>query len=96
MDAKGISKLVRDYFDEVHGQYAVFGFRVEAFESAPKDGWKMECSFLPTLSSSEMQRINYKIMISDTGKIKNVTKVSKESPPRRLGPTIPEPMKRIR
>ena len=29
MDAKEISKKVRDYFYEVHGQFAVIGFRIE-------------------------------------------------------------------
>ena len=81
MDAKEISRSVRDYFSEVHGQYGVLGFRVEVFEPAPKDGWKMECSFLPTIGSTETERINYKIIISSAGEIKNVTKISRESPP---------------
>jgi len=94
MDAKDISKLVRNYFNEVHGQYAVFGFRVETAEPLPKDGWKMVCSFLPTANASETQRMDYKIMISGTGEIKNVTRISKGLPPRRLA-TTPRPTSRI-
>ena len=29
MDAKEISKKVRDYFYEIHGQFGVVGFRIE-------------------------------------------------------------------
>ena len=82
MDAKEISKLVRDYFNEIHGQFTVICFRVEAFEAAPNGGWKMECSFLPSMNSTETERINYKIMISNAGEIKNVTSVSKGHSPR--------------
>lgn len=74
MDALELSKKVRDYFSEVHGQFAVLFFRVEAVEYGEEE-WLVECSFLPAMTASEKERVYYKVIISVSGEIKNVTKV---------------------
>lgn len=77
LGATDISKKVKDYFLEIHGPYAVFGFLMETFsKSMRNDCWDMRCSFLPSMSATEEQRISYKILISTDGEIKNMTKVT--------------------
>ncbi len=79
MDAKGISKIVRDYFFEVHGQFAVFGFRIEDVSFDKKNNvWKIECSFLQSVMDTEEKRVYYEVIIDSRGEIKNVTKVTKK------------------
>ena len=82
MDAKEISKKVKDYFFEVHGQYAVFGFRIEnvSFDSK-EEGWKTECSFLQTMLDTEEKRAYYEVTIDSQGKIKKVTKIMHQNKP---------------
>lgn len=80
MDAKEISKKVKDYFFEVHGQYAVFGFRVENVLFARKeDAWKVECSFLQSMLDTEEKRVYYEAIIDSQGKIKNVAKITHQN-----------------
>ncbi len=77
MGATDISKKVKDYFLEIHGPYAVFGFLIETCsKSARNDCWDIRCSFLSSMSATEAQRISYKILISTDGEIKNVTKIT--------------------
>ena len=53
MDAKEISKKVRDYFYEIHGQFGVVGFRIENVLYDEKGNiWTIECSFLPIYDGS--------------------------------------------
>jgi hypothetical protein len=77
MDAKEISKKVRDYFYEVHGQFGVVGFRIEnvLFEEK-SNAWTVECSFLQSMMASEKERAHCRVIIDFQGKIKNVAKVS--------------------
>lgn len=77
MDAKELSKKVKDYFFEVHGQYAVFGFRIEdvSFDSK-EETWKIECSFLQAMLDTEEKRAHYEVTIDSQGKMKKVTKIA--------------------
>lgn len=77
MDAKEISKKVRDYFYEVHGQFGVIGFRIEnVLFNKRRNIWTIECSFLPSMMAQERERARYKVIIDNQGNIKNVTKVT--------------------
>ncbi|MBI3583876.1 MAG: hypothetical protein HY096_08005 [Nitrospinae bacterium] len=79
MDAKEISKKVRDYFFEVHGQYAVFGFRIEDVSFDKKsNAWKIESSLLQSVLDTEEKRVYYEVIIDSQGKFKNVKKVAKK------------------
>ncbi|MBI5188981.1 MAG: hypothetical protein HZA07_07990 [Nitrospirae bacterium] len=79
MDAKEISKKVRDYFFEVHGQFAVFGFRIEDVSFDKKsNAWKIESSFLQSVVDTDEKRVYYEVIIDSQGKIKNVTKVTRK------------------
>lgn len=76
MDAKEISKKVRDYFYEVHGQFAVVGFRIENVLFDKKGNvWTIECSFLQSMMAPETERAHYKVVVDPQGNIKNVTKI---------------------
>lgn len=73
MDAKEISKRVRVYFEETHGQFAVFLFQIDTVEPTTS-GWQIKCSFLPSIKATEAERVNYKVIISASGEIKKVNR----------------------
>lgn len=79
MDAKEISKKVRDYFYEVHGQYGVFNFRIENV-LYDKHGslWTVECSFLTSMMATEKDRVCYKVIVDSKGHIENISKAPAE------------------
>ena len=79
MDAKEISKKVRDYFYEIHGQFGVVGFRIENVLYDKKENiWTIECSFLQSMMAPDDERVFYRVIIDPQGNIKNITKEPEE------------------
>lgn len=78
MDAKEISKGVKDYFLETHGQLAVYGFRIESVSFNKKTNvWEVECSFLESIYSTENNRAYYKIDVDSKGEIKQAERTGR-------------------
>ncbi|MEW6606324.1 MAG: hypothetical protein AB1414_02560 [bacterium] len=63
VDGRQASELVRDYFDNVHGNFMVCDFRIKKteFDSKTKH-WIVNCSFLPHMSARE--RIEYEVEVN--------------------------------
>lgn len=78
LDGKEASKIVRSYFDEVHGPFAVVGFQILKTELNKKaNRWIIECDFFPGFVSRKAQ---YLVEIdAKTGSIESVH-LEKETP----------------
>jgi hypothetical protein len=63
IDGKQASELVRDYFDNVHGNLMVCDFRIikTEFDIETKH-WIINCSFLPHMSARE--RLEYEVEVN--------------------------------
>lgn len=63
IDGKQASELVRDFFDNVHGNLMVCDFRIKKTEfDIEKKHWIVSCSFLPHMSARE--RLEYEVEVN--------------------------------
>jgi hypothetical protein len=54
IDAKEASTLARRHFEDVHGTYAMFAFRIHS-ASKIEGAWRVVCSFSPTGRTERLQ-----------------------------------------
>lgn len=71
-----VSKVVKDYFIEVHGLFSVWAFRIDKVEHNIEDEqWSVRCSFCP--DTSEAWRLSFEVAVQD-GRILKVTELTTE------------------
>lgn len=74
IDGREASKIVKQYFEELHGMYGVLIFSIEdvKFDKDQKL-WEVRCGFFPSLAAGKKDY--YKVKVSDDRKIVDVEKI---------------------
>lgn len=76
-DGKDASLRCRQYFEEVHGTYGVYNFKVIDVGYEKKDDvWSVRCEFAPWMSGTQPpQMLEYDVGVKGSGEVFGVKRV---------------------
>ena len=79
IDGKAAALAVRNYFEEVHGTYAVIGFQLfNVKKNDDENCWEVSCLFYPNISARSPNAYRVKVDIKDGSILDQETVVYKK------------------
>lgn len=73
LGGKEASRIAREYFTEIHGEFNVWNFQVESV-TREKQNWKIRCSFAATTTGGA-PRSTYEVEVKEDSTIGRVSRI---------------------